>query len=320
MALSYLGKAITMLTPTLIARGAVYPPAVNRDGSQLAWSDRTEGSRDLFLHENGETRRLTRDEEVDIEPALTPAGDRLVWSRRVDKDWELFEMVEGKPTLVHGGPGAQRKPVFSDDASTLVFEDDGGIGVVRDGKRERIALPEGAEISRKPQVSEDGTRVFWERYDTSTRGKSLWMKDEAGVEKPLLSADSGWTGAAISRNGRQVTYSAFSESGTEDLMVWHLDTNQRHPIADKAAVGEMFPAVSSDGSTSYYNLVDFRGYPKVNAYIYRDRDGEKDELVGRHPLGRDLFPQLSPDDGQMNWVWVSDDDPADRALYTMGVG
>lgn len=308
-----------MLTPSLIARGAVYPPAVNRDGSQLVWSNRSEGSRDLFVHQGGETRRLTQDPELDIEPALTPSGDRLVWSRRVEKDWDLFEMVEGKPTLLYGGPGAQRKPVFSDDASTLVFEDGGGIGIVRDGKKERIAPPEGPEVSRKPQVSEDGSRVFWERYDTSTRTKTLWMRDEAGVEKPLLTPESKWTGATISRNGRQVTYSAFSESGTEDLMVWHLDKGQKSAVADKQAVGEMFPAVSADGETSYYNLVDFRGYPKVDAYIFRDQNGEKDQLVDRHPLGRDLFPQLSPDDGRMNWVWVSDDDPANRAIYNMDV-
>lgn len=308
-----------MLTQRLIARGAVYPPAANRDGSKLVWSNRSDGTRDLFTQKDGQTVRLMQDEEVDIEPAMTPNGDRLLWSRRVNKDWDIYEMVDGTAKPLFTEKGAQRKPAFSADASTLVFEDRGGIGVVRDGKRELIASPEGTEISRKPRVSADGSRVFWERYDTQARTQELWMRDQDGVEKPVLDKESGWTRAAISRNGRQVTYSAFGEAGGEDLFVWHLDSGKRETIADKAAVGETFPVVSQDGETSYYNLIDYRGYPKVNAYIYRDHKGEQDELVTRHPLGKDLFPQLSPNDEQMSWVWVEDDNPANRALYVMDV-
>lgn len=308
-----------MLTPRLIARGAVYPPAVNRDGSKIIWSDRSEGTRDLFTQKDGATVRLTQDKALDIEPAMTPSGDRLVWSRRVNKDWDIYEMVDGKPQPLFTGKGAQRKPVFSADVSTLAFEDNNGIGVVRNGKRELIPKPEGPEILRKPRLSEDGRRVFYERYDAQARTQEFWMRDEDGVNKPILDKESSWTRAAVSRNGRQVTYAAWGESGGEDIFVRHLDTDKRGVIADKAAVGESFPVVTRDGETTYFNLVDYRGFPKVDAYIFREENGSLEELVDRHPDGRDLFPALSPDEKQMNWVWVSDDDPANRALYVMDV-
>ena len=309
-----------MLTPTLIARGPVFPPSTNRDGSIMAFSNRLDEKRDIFLHRQGETIRLTDDAEVDTEPALTPDGDRLIWSRRVSPgEWDLYEMTDEGPKVFIDGPGQQRKPRFSTDGSTLVFEDNGGIGVIRDGKRELLAPAEGDEISTRPRVSGDGKRVFWERRDLRARTRSLWMRDENGHDKELLSPESGWTGATFSRNGKQVTYSARNEEG-EDLFVWHLDSNKHEILANKADVGEAFPAVSSDGQTSYYNLIDYRPYPTVHGYIFKDTNGKKEELVGRDDVGKNLFPQLSPNGKQLSWMWIDNQNPVDRALFVADVG
>ena len=304
-----------MLNPRLIAQGPVFMPATSRDGSVMAWSNRLDETRDIFVQRGGETTRLTTDEEIDTEPTLTPEGDVLVWSRRVaGGDWDLYEanpQGEIRPLLAE--PGAQRKPRFSADGSTLVFEDRGGIGIIREGEREWIARPEGNEDSRKPRINHDGSRVFWERFDAASRTTTLWMRDQNGAEKPLLTPDHSWTGYDINREGDRITYSVWTDEG-EDLKVWDLGTNQVTELASKAGVNETFPAVSPDGESTIYNLVYFRTYPKVNAYIFRDKNGFKEELVTRHPTGRDLFPQVTPDGKHLHWMWIHDEDPNNRAL------
>jgi Tol biopolymer transport system component len=307
-----------MLTPTLIARGAVFSPATSRDGQVMAWSNRKNGTRDIFVRRNEETFQLTHDSEVDTEPALTPDGEVLIWSRRTGQDWDLYQAIDGHIEPLIEEPGPQRKPQISADGSTLVFEDRDGVGVVRNGEREWIAPPAGTEVSRRPLVSADGSRVFWERFDQSTRTNTLWMRDQNGNEKPLLTPDDSWTGYNISRNGQQVTYSVWTDKG-EDLHVWDLDTNQRSPVADKEDVNESFPSVSEDGSTTYYTLSDFRGYPKVNTYIFRDQDGKKDELVTRDPVGRNLFSRVTSDGNLLHWMWIDDNDPNNRALFAASV-
>jgi len=279
----------------------------------MAWSNRKNGTRDIFVRRDAETIQLTNDAEIDTEPALTPDGDILVWSRRVGQDWDLFQSVDGTVEPLISEPGAQRKPQISADGSTLVFEDRNGIGVLRDGQREWLAPPEGSQISRRPRVSDDGTRVFWERFDQVDRTQTLWMRDQTGQQKPLLTPDDSWTGYAVSRNGKQITYSVWTDK-REDLYVWHLDTNERHAIANKEDVNESFPSVSPDGRSTYYTLADFRGYPKVNTYIFRDQLGKKEELVTRDPDGRNLFSQVTTDGNLLHWMWIDDNDPNNRAL------
>lgn len=308
-----------MLTPTLIARGPVFPPATNRDGQVMAWSNRKSGTRDIYLRRNGETTQLTNDKEIDTEPALTPDGEVLIWSRRTaDKDWDLYQSVEGDIFPLISDPGPQRKPQMSGDGSTLVFEDRDGVGILRDGVREHIALPEGTEISRRPRVSHDGSRVFWERFDQSDRSTTLWMRDQEGEVKPVLTPDDSWTEYAISRNGRQITYAEWTDKG-KDLHVWDMDTDQRRPLAAKEDINEAFPSVTPDGQTTYYNMADFRTWPKVNTYLFRDREGKKEELVTRDPIGRDLFCQVTDDSKMLTWMWIADDDPNNRALFAADV-
>lgn len=281
----------------------------------MAWSNRTENNRDIFVRRNGETTAVTQDSEIDAEPALSPDGDVLIWSRRTEQDWDLYISVDNGPgEALIAEPGPQRKPVFSADGSTLVFEDRGGIGVWRGGEREWIAEPNDSEVSQNPKVSEDGTRVFWERFDQNSRTKTLWMRDQDGAEKALLSPEDAWTGYAVSKNGQQLTYSVFTDKG-EDLKVWDLASNEVSDLANKEDVNESFPAVTLDGRSTFYSLADFRKWPKVDTYIFHDREGKKEELVTRDPVGRHLFPQVSSEGNLLHWMWIDDADPLDRALY-----
>ena len=303
-----------MLTPTLIARGAVFSPATNHDGTVMAWSNRKNGTRDIYMRRGDETMAVTSDSEVDTEPALTPDGEVLIWSRRVGQDWDLYQYLDGVVEPLVEGPGAQRKPQISADGSTLVFEDTDGVGVMRDGERQLLAPAEGTEISRRPRLSADGERIFWERFDQSDRTTTLWMRDQNGSQKPLLTPEDSWTGYAISNDGQKITYSVWTDKG-EDLYSWDLTTNERKAVANKEDVNESFPSVTNDGKTTYYTLSDFRTYPKVNTYLFRDTDGVKEELVTRDPVGRNLFSQVTPDGNLLTWMWISDDDPNDRALF-----
>lgn len=280
----------------------------------MAWSNRKSGTRDLYLKRGDETIQLTNDSEIDTEPALTPDGDILIWSRRTGDDWDLYQYFDGKMEPLYSEPGAQRKPKISGDGSTLVFEDRDGIAIVKDGERLRVAPPQGTEISRSPLVSHDGNRVFWERFDQADRTKTVWMRDENGVEKPLLTPDDSWTEYTVSRNGKQLTYAVWTDKG-KDLYQWDLDTNQRKVIAAKEDVNEAFPSVTPDGETTYYTLADFRGWPKVNTYLFRDKEGRQEELVTRDPVGRNLFSQVTADGNLLHWMWIDDDDPNNRALY-----
>ena len=73
--------------------------------------------------------------------------------------------------------------------------------------------------------------------------------------------------------------------------------------------------MSSDGVSTYYNVVDFTEWPRVDAYLHRHSPEGNELLVSRDPNGRSLFPGLSGDDQQLNWMWISNDNPVDRALY-----
>lgn len=304
-----------MLTPTLIARGPVFSPATSKDGHIMAWSNRKSGTRDIYVRRDGQTTQLTNDPEIDTEPAMTPEGDILIWSRRVGSDWDLYQSVDGEISPLVTGDGAQRKPQISGDGSTLVFEDNDGIGLMRDGARKRFAPPQGSEISRRPLVSHDGSRIFYERFDQATRSTTVWMRDQDGVEKPILTPDDSFTEYTISRNGRQVTYAEWTDKG-KDLHVWDLDTDERRVLAGKEDVNEAFPSVTEDGQTTFYTLADFRGWPKVNTYIFKDHENVKTELVTRDPEGRNLFARVTQDANQLNWMWIADDDPNNRALYS----
>jgi Tol biopolymer transport system component len=211
-------------------------------------------------------------------------------------------------------PGPQRKPLFSTDGSTLVFEDRGGVGILTDDGREWIAQAEGNESSRRPRVNHDGTRIFWERHDAENRTTSLWMRDQNGTEKPILTPEDKWTGYSIDKEGQKVTFSLWSEAGDEDLKVLDLKTSTVSDFATKEGVSEVFPSVSPDGESTFFNIIDYRKNPEVNAYIFQDKNGQREELVTRDPIGRDLFPQVSPDGKAINWMWIDNQDPNNRAL------
>jgi Tol biopolymer transport system component len=309
-----------LIKPQVIARGPVFMPASSQDGAVLAWSNRLDGTRDIFIQRDGETQRVTTDSEVDSEPTLTPDGEILIWSRRTEDSWDLYEATsDGVVSPFLTDPGPQRKPRFSTDGSTLVFEDRGGIGVMKDGRREWIAKAKGNEQSQRPRVNHDGTRVFWERFDAQTRTTSLWMRDQHGAEKQLLTPDDSWTGYSFDKEGEKVTFSVWSEAGDEDLKVLDLATNTVSDLANKEGVSEVFPSVSPDGESTFYNIIDYRKNPEVTAYIFRDKNGEKEELVTRDLVGRDLFPQATPDGGKLHWMWIDNQDPNNRALMQADV-
>ena len=252
---------------------------------------------------------------MDAEPTFTPDGEILIWSRRTEDGWDLYEAdADGVISPLINDPGPQRKPQFSTDGSTLVFEDRGGVGILTDDGREWIAQADGNESSRRPRVNHDGTRVFWERHDAENRTTSLWMRDQNGTEKPILTPEDKWTGYSIDKEGQKVTFSLWSEAGDEDLKVLDLSTNSVSDFATKEGVSEVFPSVSPDGESTFFNIIDYRKNPEVNAYIFQDKNGQREELVTRDPIGRDLFPQVSPDGKAIHWMWIDNQDPNNRAL------
>ncbi len=294
-----------------VARGNVYPPALSRDGSTLAFNGYQEGQSDLFLHQADSIEQVTFDEALDTDPALSGDGQTVVWSRRGNEGLDLMvRRAGGQAEVLLEAEGDQKQVALSEDAGVVVFQDGHHIARLEQDRAVALSSPAPTEEDSHPTVSADGSRIFWERMDTRDFTQTLWMRESNGQSRPVLKE---FVSAAVSDDGTTVAYTKWV-GNDKDLFKLDLATGQSSVVSAKKGVNESFPTISADGSRVAYNVVDFRN-DEVEAYIHLNENGSDRQLVGRRQGARDLFPRLSADGSVLAWTRIDNQNLLDRQIF-----
>lgn len=240
----------------LVAAGIVGQPVITADGRVVVFTVvAADGTADLWRWEEGHMTRITTDGDGKFRPRLSADGSVIVWCQQMDsrgrKDWDPMMWRDGVVT-----------DLVEDPVQSLYID-----------------------------VSGDGDRIVWDQ-DGKGRGRDLdiWIH-EKGETRALtqLAGDQGYP--VISGDGLTVVFRDYSQTPAPHIgwmMRWR--QGQIEPVLPGETRSQLQPAITADGATVYYTLVE----------------GEWLETIHRVTEGQD--PQRMVDlPGLCQGVSVSDD-------------
>ncbi len=228
-------------------------PAFSPDGRTLCYH----GLRDLWLVtiDGRPPRRLTKDDESDIEPAWSADGRYVYFSSFRGGAWAVWRVPfqGGAPRRVTQGTGAERHPSVSRDGkrmavSTLSARPD--VMLLDLSTRKEVRLPGLNPGSGGPAWAPDGHSLIFNSARIGGRF-DLWIQpilDLRASEQPrrLTDQPGSATSPTFSPDGRWVAYYRVV-AGQRDI--WIVPAAGGNPVQftdDKAA--DFHPAWSPDGT------------------------------------------------------------------------
>lgn len=198
--------------------------------------------------------QLTTYEGLDLNPAISPQGDALVYSSDRSGALELyvrgFGGTDSETPLTHDG-GQNVQPAWSPDGRFIAYHSNrlGGIWIVpaRGGSARQVA-PSGST----PAWSPDGSRIaFQSDEDTDVTpsaygaqsGSTIWAVDVGdGRLTPLTRSGTpmgGHASPAWSHNGRYIAFTVF-EGGTDDgAWILTVDAGTTRPLSTGSPLYEI---------------------------------------------------------------------------------
>jgi Tol biopolymer transport system component/DNA-binding SARP family transcriptional activator len=173
----------------------------------------------------GSTHRVAFDQQLELDPALSPDGKIVAYSAETGGPFHLFvKQVRGGRAvpLTDGLPGSQRRPQWSPDGSQIAFQADRAIYLVD-------ALGGAARVLVRPR-REDG----WVAYPAwSPDGRTVaYVEDWAiytrpvdGGEPRLISRDPAAHTLAWSPSGRHIAFVSGNSMFAYGELPWGSATN-----------------------------------------------------------------------------------------------
>jgi len=110
-------------------------PRFTSDGKHIIFRSTREGSKNIYImnSDGSNTKRLTFDNSVDTMPAVSPTGDKILFSSaRNGENYRIYMLklkADGSPdvlTKLTNGPGADVHPTFSPDGKWIAYASERG--------------------------------------------------------------------------------------------------------------------------------------------------------------------------------------------------
>lgn len=153
-------------------------PALNPDGTRVAFASNRGGQWDLFVLDlqTGETSQLSDDEAYDGHPSWSSDGSWLAYEHYEDDNLEIyFRPVDNSldPVLVSANAGVDHSPAWRPGTQQIAFVSDRGgqpeIWLVdleqNDAARFRLLVPAAGATLSSPAWSPDGAQLAWSAND-----------------------------------------------------------------------------------------------------------------------------------------------------------
>ena len=169
----------------LLGAGVIFAAA-------MQWN-RPRGDRVLQSLRLAQATHFTNDEELELDPAISPDGSEIAYAAGVEAAMRIVVRPRegGRARVVSEGLGGQhRRPQWSPDGSSLLFMAEGGIWLVpASGGSPRLVVErppnDSAGIAHSPTWSPDGRALAWVAWDT------LYVRPvEGGAVRALFSAST----------------------------------------------------------------------------------------------------------------------------------
>lgn len=312
-----------------IAEGLVVPGRASwsPDGRSIVYAARTAATRtsDIYLLTLDRPDRpvnLTNSLFDDEEPAWSPDGERIAFTRTSDGNSEVFVMLANgaAQTRLTSSPGFDGEPSWSPDGAQIVFRSDRGgkpgIYVMDDSGRDVQALSPGLVAERLPawQPAPDAVvgdqLLFTTGFGGALRQIALVNANGTGRHSLVSEPDHDATMATWSPDGSWFAF-ASDRDGTYDIFVSPADGGAAANLTDHPGK-DLYPAWSPDGTR-----IAFESFRDGNWDVFvMNSDGSGLVNLTNNPAS-DGNPAWSPDGAR---IAFSSDRGGAFDLYVMDVG
>ena len=283
----------------LSSEGEARSPALSADGKMIAYIASDAGKVNLYVSRvaGGERIRLTDDAALKDDPAFSPDGDRIAFSRRrpdaTRPEICLIPALGGRAVPVI--PDA-RTPVWSPDGTRLAFiqvragEPETLATAAADGSDLRIVLQADAvyPFFYRPAWSPDGTRLAVSRTGGGIL-QEIWLLPASGGAPRQLWRDPPGVFSAdpvFTPEGSGIVHTS-NRGGAKNL--WLMPIDGKEPVRLTSGTGpDESPSVARTGAIAFVN-----SRSRATLLVHRFDTGATQTLTTHHSV---LWaPAFSPD-------------------------